>query len=200
MSVLFPSPPPPLSSSLLLLLLLLLSAKTPNKGWCGQGCDLEKSSFAQSWGLAPPSPPPLKRAVPGDGTLGGVGQGSPTSWQPCCHRLVAPACAHSLWGCARAQARALGPGRLESDPGSAASQLGRPGRASPGCPGLTHKTRLCGALVHARHPPGHGRWKRHPVNTLGDKSMVKVKLGHRLGSVGFRGHSGHPVSLGGWDA
>lgn len=65
-------------------------------------------------------------------SLGGVGWGSPMSWKPFCCQLGA-----------------LGPGGLESNPSSATSQLGSPGKASPR-PVFTHKTRIYGVLVHAR--------------------------------------------------
>lgn len=54
------------------------------------------------------------------------------SWKPFCCQLGA-----------------LGPGGLESNPSSATSQLGSPGKASPR-PVFTHKTRVYGVLVHAR--------------------------------------------------
>lgn len=124
------------SSMLLLLLLLLFSTKTSNKGLCGPGCDLEMSTFDQTWGLAPWNSPPLKRAVSGDGIPGwggsGVSHEMETIMPPAgCPGLV-PTCSQDVW------ARALGPGRcsatISAPPPPSWAILGKPAHIS-GLPG-----------------------------------------------------------------
>lgn len=131
----------PSSSPSSLLLLLLFSTKTPNRGCVARAVAWKCQLLPKAGDWLPQTPHPAKGLCLAMASPAGVGQGSPTSWKPFYHQLVATGsrllalgmCRQGLWG--------RGPW---SDPLPA----GQP-RASQspllGCSVLTHKARVRGA-------------------------------------------------------